>query len=60
MSAKPAHPTTLRILAGTYKGRTFASPARITTHPMGAREKLALFNMLQPYLAGAMVLDACT
>ena len=58
MPAKPAHFTTLRILAGDYKGRAFASPARATTHPMGAREKLALFNMLQPYLSGASVLDA--
>ena len=58
MPAKPAHSTTLRILAGAYKGRAFASPARATTHPMGAREKLALFNMLQPYLSGASVLDA--
>ena len=58
MPAKPAHSTTLRILAGAYKGRAFASPARATTHPMGAREKLALFNMLQPYLSGAIVLDA--
>ena len=59
MPAKSARPSnTLRILAGAYKGRAFASPARATTHPMGAREKLALFNMLQPYLAGATVLDA--
>ena len=58
MPAKPAHSTALRILAGAYKGRAFASPARITTHPMGAREKLALFNMLQSYLSGAIVLDA--
>ena len=59
MPAKSARPSnTLRILSGAYKGRAFASPARATTHPMGAREKLALFNMLQPYLAGATVLDA--
>lgn len=58
MPAKPTHSTTLRILAGAYKGRAFASPARATTHPMGAREKLALFNMLKPYLSGASVLDA--
>ena len=59
MPAKSARPSsTLRILAGAYKGRAFASPARATTHPMGAREKLALFNMLQSYLAGATVLDA--
>ena len=59
MPAKSARPSnTLRIHAGAYKGRAFTSPARATTHPMGAREKLALFNMLQPYLAGATVLDA--
>ena len=59
MPTKSARPSsTLRILAGAYKGRAFASPARATTHPMGAREKLALFNMLQPYLPGATVLDA--
>ena len=59
MPAKSARPSnTLRILAGAYKGRAFTSPARATTHPMGAREKLALFNMLQPHLAGATVLDA--
>lgn len=28
------------------------------THPMGEREKLALFNMISPYLPGAKVLDA--
>ena len=28
------------------------------THPMGAREKLALFNMISEYLPGATVLDA--
>ena len=58
MPAKPSHPTALHILAGAYKGRPFASPARATTHPMGAREKLALFNMLQSYLPDATVLDA--
>lgn len=28
------------------------------THPMGSREKIALFNMIQDYLPGAFVLDA--
>ena len=28
------------------------------THPMGSREKLALFNMLLPYLEGSVVIDA--
>lgn len=48
----------LTIIAGKYKGAKIASPGSIETHPMGAREKLALFNMLQPYLAEARVLDA--
>ena len=47
----------LRILSGKYKGTKLASPDLKTTHPMGSREKLALFNMLSPYLEGAKVLD---
>ncbi|MBQ8992361.1 RsmD family RNA methyltransferase [Candidatus Saccharibacteria bacterium] len=47
----------LRILSGKYKGLKLLSPDLKTTHPMGSREKLALFNMLSPYLAGATVLD---
>lgn len=48
---------TMRILAGRYKNRPLLSPENQSTHPMGAREKNALFNMLQPYLADAAVLD---
>ena len=47
----------LRILSGKYKGTKLASPDLKTTHPMGSREKLALFNMLGSYLEGAEVLD---
>lgn len=47
----------LRVLSGQFKGQKIVSPAHPGTHPMGAREKLALFNLLQPYLAGAKVLD---
>ncbi len=36
----------LRVLAGEFKGRKIASPNDSRTHPMGAREKLALFNMV--------------
>ncbi len=50
--------TNLRILSGKLKGKQLHSPHSELTHPMGAREKLALFNMLQPYLSGARVLDA--
>lgn len=49
--------TDLRVLAGEFKGRKLLSPRSEHTHPMGAREKNALFNMIQPYLPGARVLD---
>lgn len=48
----------LRILSGVLKGKTLKSPQSPGTHPMGSREKLALFNMLQPELEDANVLDA--
>lgn len=48
----------LRVIAGKYKGLKLASPQLSTTHPMGAREKNALFNMLQPWIPSAKVLDA--
>lgn len=50
--------TNLPVIAGKYKGINLASPQHTTTHPMGAREKNALFNMLQPWIVGAAVLDA--
>lgn len=50
----------LRVISGRYKGQRLRSPESALTHPMGAREKLALFNMLQPFLSandGSKVLD---
>ena len=47
----------LRVIAGSFKGRTLSSPSSTKTHPMGSREKLALFNMLQSWITGARVLD---
>lgn len=47
----------LKVLSGKFKGLNLVSPGSTLTHPMGAREKLALFNMIQPYLEGAKVLD---
>ena len=47
----------IRITSGNYRGREIATPGA-GTHPMGAREKLALFNMLTGNLEGNMVLDA--
>ena len=48
----------IRITSGNLRGRTIKSPRSNLTHPMGAREKLALFNMIAMELPGAMVLDA--
>lgn len=55
----------LRVISGQYKGQRLRSPESALTHPMGAREKLALFNLLQPAFfsssdcspAGPKVLD---
>ena len=62
-SFKSAHreqPTTtnLKFTGGTLKGRKIIAPHSSVTHPMGARERLALFNSLQSDLPGATVLDA--
>lgn len=48
--------STLRVIAGNLKGRKLISPRSDATHPMGAREKNALFNMID--VAGKRVLDA--
>lgn len=46
----------IRITSGKFRGRVLRSPDSVGTHPMGAREKLALFNMVN--VDGARVLDA--
>lgn len=48
----------IRITSGELRGRLIKSPRSNLTHPMGAREKLALFNMLTDFLPEARVLDA--
>ena len=48
---------TLRITSGKFRGRILATPGG-KTHPMGERERLALFNMISDVLPGAVVLDA--
>ena len=47
----------VRITSGKYRNRALKTP-EIGTHPMGAREKLALFNMVADVLPDALVLDA--
>lgn len=48
----------IRITSGELRGRQLKSPQVDFVHPMGAREKLALFNMIGESLSGARVLDA--
>lgn len=47
----------VKITAGKFKGLKIATPGG-KTHPMGERERLALFNMLLEYVPEARVLDA--
>ena len=49
---------TIKIASGIFRGRSIKSPKSSLTHPMGAREKLALFNMIVDDLPGSLVLDA--
>ena len=47
----------VRISSGEYKGQKIATPGD-KTHPMGERERIALFNMISDYVSGSRVLDA--
>ena len=47
----------VRITSGTFRGREILTPGG-GTHPMGERERLALFNMITDRLLRAQVLDA--
>ena len=47
----------IRITSGIYKGQKLATPGG-KTHPMGERERIALFNMVVDYIPGARLLDA--
>ena len=46
----------MRIISGKYKNRELKSPNSDKTHPMGERERLAIFNILGD-LTGKTVLD---
>jgi len=48
---------TIRITSGILKGRSLHTPGG-KTHPMGERERLALFNMINEHLPGAEIIDA--
>lgn len=48
----------MQIISGLFKGKNLATSDKNEFHPMGSREKLALFNMILPYLPNSSVLDA--
>ena len=47
----------IRISSGLYKGRRIITPGG-KTHPMGERERIAMFNMVNEDVPGSRVLDA--
>lgn len=47
----------MRIITGKLKGRDFTSSSSLKTHPMGDRQKTAVFNILGD-ISGLSVLDA--
>ena len=57
MTGKRTKYGTTIVTSGDYRGETLLTPGG-DTHPMGSREKIALFNMIADYLPGAFVLDA--
>ena len=48
----------MQIISGKYKHSPLKSPMSEETHPMGNREKLALFNILNDKIEEKSVLDA--
>jgi len=55
--AKPTAAGSVRIIAGQWRGRRLAFPARAGLRPTGDRLRETLFNWLQPHCAGARCLD---
>ena len=48
----------IRIISGKLGGRLIDTPKTDKTHPMGDRERAAIFNRLRGEIAGKDVLDA--
>ena len=50
----------MRVIAGTYRGRTLKSPSDIKTRPTSDRLRETVFNILNPKISGATrFLDLC-
>lgn len=50
--------TDLKVLSGQLKGKKILPLKDNLSHPMGSRERLALFNALGPEVKNAIILDA--
>ncbi len=48
----------LRIISGIYGGQTIEAPKTNATHPMGERERGAIFNSLRDKIPNRRILDA--
>lgn len=48
----------LRIVSGDFGGQYIDAPKTKSTHPMGERERMAIFNRLRTEIAGRRILDA--
>ena len=49
--------TNVKITSGLFRGRELKAPQNGITHPMGSREKLALFNSLNEKIEDKIILD---
>jgi len=49
----------MRIIAGTYKGRTLKSPPSLHVRPTSDRLRETLFNVIAPRISDARFLDLC-
>ena len=47
----------MRIIAGEYRSRTLEAPAGLATRPTSDRLRETLFNVLAPWMEGAVFLD---
>ena len=54
----PRKDNQIRIISGKLGGRLIDTPKTSKTHPMGDRERSAIFNRLREEIAGKDVLDA--
>jgi len=48
----------LRIISGKFGGQRIEAPKTSATHPMGERERMAIFNRLRDEIPGRRILDA--